>query len=165
MATIEDPFEKIRPKLVAARIEFMSQLARFSNNELTRQFTDEEWSPVQLAHHLYIADGFALEQMRRIQTEDNPLLANGGEVAPRLTREADVPASLDAVLAGMAARREEIFVYLSALSSESWERPCQHQAWGQMKFYQLVNVLPEHDMQHAHQLSSIKARFQEHTVE
>jgi hypothetical protein len=165
MATVENPFEKIRPRLVSARIEFMSQLAKFSRNEITKQFTDKEWSPLQLAHHLYIADGLALQQMRQIQSEDNPRLADTTEVAPQLTRDADVPASLDAVLAGMAARREEIFAYLSALSSESWERPLRHPAWGQLKFYQFVNVLPQHDMQHARQLSSIKARFQEHSVE
>jgi hypothetical protein len=165
MASIENPFEKIRPKLVAARIDFMSQLARFSNDELTRQFTDEEWSPVQLAHHLYIADGLALEQMQQIQNEDNPLLADTSQLAPERTREADAPASLDAVLAGMAARREEIFAYLSALSPESWERPFQHPAWGHLKFYQFVNILPQHDTQHARQLGSMKARFQEHSME
>jgi hypothetical protein len=164
MATVENPFEKMRSKLVSARIDFMSQLAKFSNDELKKQFTDAEWSPLQLAHHLYIADGLALEQMQLIQNEDNPLLANTSEVTPQLTREAELPVSLEAVLAGMAARREEIFTYLSTLSIESWERPAQHPAWGQIKFYQFVNVLPQHDVQHARQLSSIKARFQEHNV-
>jgi DinB superfamily len=164
MTTVENPFEKIRGKLVTARIEFMSQLAKFSNDELTKQFSAEEWSPLQLAHHLYIADGLALEQMQRIQNEDNPLLVNTGEEAPKATRAAEPPASLEAVLAGMAARREEIFTYLSVLPAKSWERPAQHPAWGQIKFYQFVNVLPQHDLQHAHQLSSIKARFQEHNV-
>ena len=164
MATVENPFEKIRSKLVSARIEFMSQLAKFRHDELTKQFTDEEWSPLQLAHHLYIADGLALEQMQQIQNEDDPLLVNTGEVTPQLTREAELPVSLEAILAGMAARREEIFAYLSELSIESWERPAQHPAWGQIKFYQLVNVLPQHDVQHARQLSSLKARFQEHNV-
>ena len=59
---------------------------------------------MQLAHHLYIADGLALEQMQLIQNEDNPLLANTSEVTPQLTREAELPVSLEAVLAGMAAR-------------------------------------------------------------
>ena len=64
MAKIDNPFEKIRSKMVSARIEFMSQLAKFSNDELTKQLTVDEWSPLQLAHHLYIADGLALEQSR-----------------------------------------------------------------------------------------------------
>ncbi len=164
MTIIENPFEKVRVKLVSARIEFMSQLAKFSNDELMKQFTNEEWSPLQLAHHLYIADGVAMEQMQQIQNEDNPLLTDTGVIVPQLTRKAELPASLEAVLAGMAARREEIFTYLSTLPAESWMRPAQHSAWGPIKFYQFVNVLPQHDQQHARQLSSIKARFQEHNV-
>ena len=165
MVPVENPFEKTRSKLVSARIEFMSQLAKFSNDELKQQFTDEEWSPLQLAHHIYIADGIALEQMQQIQNEDNPALTDTGEMAPRLTREAELPTSLEPVLSGMAARREEIFAYLSTLPSEAWIRPALHSAWGPIKFYQFVNVLPQHDLQHARQLSSIKARFQEHNVE
>jgi len=30
MASIENPYEKVRRKMVAARIEFMGQLAKFS---------------------------------------------------------------------------------------------------------------------------------------
>ncbi len=140
MAKLENPFDKVRHKMVTARIEFMGQLAKFSNDELTREPGGDEWSPLQLAHHLYIADGLALEQMQLVQNEDNPLVANVGEEAPRRTSSSEPPASLDAVLAGMAARREELFEYLASLPADAWERPFLHQNWGQLKFYQLVNV-------------------------
>lgn len=156
MTTIENPFEKARPKMVAARVEFMGQLAKFSKEELKQARTEGEWSPIQLAQHLYIADGLALEQMRQVQDEDNPLIANLGELSPRLTRDSEPPVSLDAVLAGMAARREEIFEYLSALPIETWDRPFRSEQWGERKFYQLVNVLPVHDRQHAEQLAAIR---------
>ena len=159
MATLENPFDKVRPKMVTARIEFMGQLATFSNDEIARKPCEDEWSPLQLAHHLYIADGLALEQMQLVQNEDNPLVANVGEEAPRRTRSSEPPASLDAVLAGMAARREELFEYLASLPTDTWERPFRHQDWGQLKFYQLVNVLPAHDQQHAKQLTDIKAKY------
>jgi hypothetical protein len=42
------------------------------------------------------------------------------------------------------------------LPSEGWDRPFRHHAWGQRKFYQLVNVLPFHDQMHTQQLVSIK---------
>jgi hypothetical protein len=157
MTTLENPFDKVRRKLVAARIEFMGQLAKFSKDELIRIPTEGEWSPLQLANHLYIADGLALEQMQIVQNEDNPLITATEEETPRLTRASAPPVSLDAVLAGMAARREEIFEYLSALPVEAWERPFRHSQWGQRKFYQLVNVLPVHDQMHAQQLADIKA--------
>ncbi len=159
MATLENPFEKVRPKMVTARIEFMGQLAKFSNDELTRQPAGDEWSPLQLAHHLYIADGLALEQMQLVQDEDNPLVADVSEEAPSRTRSSEPPVSLDAVLAGMAARREELFEYLASLPANAWERPFRHPNWGQLKFYQLVNVLPTHDRMHAQQLTEIKARY------
>lgn len=156
MTTVDSPFEKARRKMVAARIEFMGQLAKFSAEELAQAPAEGEWSPLKLAHHVYIADGLALEQMQLIQTEENPLISNVGEEAPNRTNASEPPVSLDAVLAGMAARREEIFEYLSSLPSEAWERPFRHPEWGERKFYQMVNVLPFHDQIHAQQLASIK---------
>lgn len=159
MATLENPFEKVRRKMVDARIEFMGQLAKFNNQELTRQPAEGEWSPLQLAYHLYIADGLALEQMQLVQNEDNPVIIAPEEETPRRTRASAPPASLDAVLAGMAARREELFEYLASLPADAWERPFRHSKWGQLKFYQLVNILPQHDKTHAQQLTEIKANY------
>lgn len=157
MASVEDPFDKVRRKMVAARVEFMAQLAKFTSDELTHPPADSnEWTPLQIAYHLYIADGLALEQIQRVQEEDNPLVPEFDEETPRLTRAAEPPSSLDSVLAGMAARREEVFEYLSQLPDDAWERPFQHPNWGQLKFYQLVNVLPQHDRIHAQQLADIK---------
>ena len=159
MATLGNPFEKVRSKMVAARIEFMGQLATFSKDEITREPGEDEWSPLQLANHLYIADGLALEQMQLVQNEDNPILTNLEEDTPRLTRASEPPVSLDAVLAGMAARREELYEYMANLPVDAWERPFRHPSWGQLKFYQLVNILPAHDRTHAQQLTNIKAKY------
>ena len=156
MTTVENPYEKVRRKMVAARIEFMGQLAKFSKDELKKRTAEGEWSALELAYHLYIADGLALEQIQRVQSEDNPQIVATEEEAPRLTRESTPPVTLEAVLAGMAARREEIFQYLSTLPAEGWDRPFRHHAWGQRKFYQLVNILPFHDQMHTQQLISIK---------
>src|SRR6266571_2932258 len=156
MATVENPYEKARQKMVAARKEFIAQLATFGKGELDKSPAEGEWSPLQLAHHLYIAEGLALEQLQLVQNEENPLIVATEEEAPRQTRSAEPPASLEAVLAGMAARREEIFEFLAALPVEAWERPFRHPAWGERKFYQMVNILPFHDQMHAQQLAAMK---------
>ncbi len=158
MIAQERPFDRARRKIVVARLEFIGQLAKFSRDELSKVPAEGEWSPLELAHHLYVADGLALEQMRLVQEEDNPLIAPVEEEAPRRTRASAPPASLESVMAGMAARREEIFEYLSQLPDEAWERPFHHHLWGQGKFYQLVNVLPRHDQQHARQLVDIREK-------
>ncbi|MDQ2715735.1 MAG: DinB family protein [Chloroflexota bacterium] len=160
MATMENPFGKARQKMVAARIAFMAQLAKFHTADLDKRPAEDAWSPLELANHLYIADGLALEQMQRVQNEDNPQIVATEEETPRLTRASEPPTSLDAVLAGMAARREEIFEYLTSLSPQAWERPFRHHAWGQRQFYQLVNVLPFHDQQHTEQLIAIREQIQ-----
>lgn len=154
--TTESSFDKARRKLVAARIELMGQLAKFSNDELTQRPIEGEWSPLQLAYHVYIAEGLALEQMKRVQSEDNPLIVNVSVEAPHLTETSELPASLEVVLSGMAARREELFEYLSSLPQDAWQCPFRHAEWGERKFYQLVNVLPAHDQQHAQQLEKIR---------
>ena len=158
MTATESSFDKVRRKMVAARIEFMGQLAKFSKEALKLAPNEGEWSPLQLAHHLYIADGLALEQMRRVQEEDNPLIADLSVETPHLTRTSDPPVSLDAVLGGMAARREELYEYLSALPDDNWVRPFRHETWGDLKFYQLVNILPDHDKRHAQQLVELRER-------
>lgn len=158
MSSVENPFDKVRRKMVAARLEFMGQLAKFSSEELARNpMGEDEWTPLQLAYHLYVADGLALEVLQKIQTEDNPLVEDLAEETPRRTREAEPPATLDAVLGGMVARREELFQYLSELPDDAWERPLRHPTFGPLKFYQIVNVLPAHDKLHAQQLADIKA--------
>lgn len=160
MTTAEKPFAKARRKLVDARIQFLSQLAKFSKKELTQTAPGEDWTPIQIAHHLYIADGLALDELKRVQQEDNPLIADLREETPRQTEAAEPPVSLDAVMAGMAARREALFEFLSQLPDEAWERPFQDKSKGQLKFYQLVNILPKHEEIHTEQLTKIKAAMQ-----
>ena len=157
----ERSFDKARRKLVAARIELMGQLAKFSTDELTQHPIEGEWSALQIGHHIYITEGLALEQMKRVQSEDNPFVADVSADAPQQLLEiAEPPASLEAILTGLAARREELFEYLSNLSEESWKRPFHHAQWGDKQFYQFVNVLPIHDQQHVQQLAKIKAELE-----
>jgi hypothetical protein len=158
MSTVEKPYDKVRRKMVAARLEFMEQLAKFDNEELTSNPQGEdEWTPLQVAYHLYVADGLALEVLQKIQHEDNPFIEDLGEENPRRTREAEPPTSLDAVMGGMVARREELFQYLSELPDDTWERPLRYATFGPLKFYQIVNILVAHEKMHAQQLADIKA--------
>lgn len=159
MTTAEKPFAKARRKLVDARIQFLSQLAKFSKQELTQTAPGEDWTPIQIAHHIYIADGLLLEALKRVQQEDNPLVSVVEE-APRQTEAAEPPASLDAVMAGMAARREATLEFLSQLPDEAWERPLQEKSKGPMKFYQLVNGISNHEQSHIEQLTKIKSAMQ-----
>lgn len=155
--TTESSFEKVRRKLVAARVQLIGQLAKFSQEELQQSPGEGEWSPLQIAHHVYITEGLVLEQAHRVQDEDNPSLPDVSADSPQQQSElAEQSPSLEIILSGLAARREELLEYLSTLSEEAWTRPFYKAKWGDCKFYQLVNVLPIHDSQHTEQLEKIK---------
>jgi hypothetical protein len=156
MAAVEGTFDRVRRRMVTARIEFMSQLATFHKDDLSTQAVKSEKSPVYISYLLYIIDSLALEQMRRVQSEDDPLLENVAEQVPLVARTSHLPQSLEAVLAAMAARRKETFEFLAALSAEAWERPFHHSEWGDHKFYQLVSMLPLYDQQYTRQLIEMR---------
>ena len=159
----EDPFISVRRKMVVARIEFMGRLAAFNNDQLLRSFSENDRSPLHIAYHLYVIDGLVLEQMRAVQRDDGPQLVNPVELPlDYLVTDRQQDSStftLEVILAGMAARREEIFRYLASLPLTAWERVFSFEDATRLHFYQLVNFLPLHDQQHARQLATLKARF------
>ncbi len=152
-------FEQIRRRMTAARIAFIGRLAKFNRAELSQMPADGSWSPLQIAYHLYLADGRALAQMQRVQSEVDPhftdtdyTLPSPVAVEPELT--------LEMVLAGLAARREEIFEFLATLTSDSWQRPYHNCSDEQCSFLQLVDELPAHDEEHTQQLLTLKELWQ-----
>lgn len=159
MAGIESPFVKVRRRLVMARIEFMSQLAAFQPEDLNRSLTADGESPLLIAHHLATIEAVALQQLQRIQSEDNPHFDTLIQLLPVETELGDAVLSLETVLAEMFVRRSELLSYLLHAPLTSWERPFVFASWGSRKFYQLVNMLPLHDRQHARQLASIRSHL------
>jgi hypothetical protein len=156
--TEKSAFVRVQRKMVAARIEFLAALARIQLTELSITPAGEEWSPLQIAYHLSMTDGLALEQIRRIQEEENPQIINIAEIAPHIPANILPSLSLASVLATMTAQREAIFAYLAKLPESAWERSFQQEQWGQHKFYQFVNLLPLQDKMATRQLGTIRNR-------
>ncbi|GCF10435.1 DinB family protein [Dictyobacter arantiisoli] len=157
MAALEIPFVRVRRKMVAARIDFMSQLAVFHHEDLLRPFTDDGITPLMVVQHLIDADRKILQQLRRVQEDDNPLFDTFAHLLPVLVDSAQPAPSLDEALRDMVQCRDELFAYLSQLPASAWERPFHSNSWGVRKFSQLVNTLPLHDRQHSRQLSTFHA--------
>jgi hypothetical protein len=162
----ENPFISVRRKLVVARIEFMGRLAAFTREQLSHAVTENGYSPLHIAHHLYMIDGLVGQQMHIVQKEENPCIVNPIELPIDyfpVTSIENVPdpatLTLEAILARMTARREEIFTYLAALPTPAWERTFHFAEPAPLHFYQLINLLSLHDQQHARQLATMKARL------
>jgi hypothetical protein len=152
----EDTFEDVRWRMVATRVEFISQLARFQKKELTRPSVIGTMSPLCIAYHLSLVDQCALHHMHCIQEQDNPSLTNITSEATRLHTQVKRLPSLSSLLTSMAATRVELFAYLAQLSPPAWQRPFQHIEWGTCEFRHLVVMLPLYDRQHTQQLVMLK---------
>jgi hypothetical protein len=155
----ETSFEKVQRKLVAARIELLSRLSEFNADELNQPGPEDGWTALQIAWHVSIAEKLAMEEVQRVVNEDNPMIENLSVKAPHVTNQTPPP-PLPEVLDALNASREALFTYLSALPESDWTRSLQSPQWGNLKLYQIVNVLQIHEHTHAQQLETIKASLQ-----
>ncbi len=155
MTDEESYFEKVQRKLIAARIAFMSQLATVRADDLLKPAGTNAWSPLQITQHLCVVDEVVLEQMRRVQQEDNPFIESISEQVPPLTITAEPPVALATMLTRMQTWRMQLFSYLASVPTEHWQRPLRHQQWGQFTFYQFAASLALHDQQHTRQFLAI----------
>jgi hypothetical protein len=152
----EDTFEDVRWRMVATRVEFISQLARFPRKDLVRPSAIGTMSPLRITHHLSLVDQCALRHMRCIQEQHNPMLTSITSEATYLHAQLKRSSSLSTLLTAMAATRVELFAYLAQLPQSAWQRPFQHAEWGSCEFRHLVAMLPLYDRQHTQQLIMLK---------
>ncbi len=142
--------------MVATRVEFISQLARFQKKELVRPSAIGTMSPLRITHHLSLVDQCALRHIRCIQEESNPTLTSVTTEATHLHAQLKRFSSFSTLLTSMAANRVELFTYLAQLPQAAWQRPFQHTEWGSCEFHHLVAMLPLYDRQHTQQLIMLK---------
>lgn len=157
MVQEEAPFVAARAKLVRVRLELLRQLMQFQPEELTFSANPAEWSPLQVAYHIYLTDEILLQCTRQIQEEENPLMVSIGEEHSRLVHETGHQLPFATVLDGMVTRREALLNYLASLPATAWERPLRHALRGNLRFDQWIDMLPEHDLKHIRQLADMRA--------
>ncbi|MGH2506508.1 MAG: DinB family protein [Ktedonobacteraceae bacterium] len=157
MARQEHPFTTARATLIQTRLELLRQFQQFGPEELTYATDPDAWSVLKIAYHIYLADDLLLQITRQIQEEDHPHIASIGAEHRRLVHETGHLLPLETVLAGMQTRREALLNYLADLPIAAWERPLYHAQRGEMRFYQWIHMLPEHDLKHIQQLSDLRA--------
>jgi hypothetical protein len=154
MASEEITFEQVWWRMVAARLEFMCQLAKFRADELERPPQNGGSSPLQVVMQVYMTDGLILEQLRSVQEEDNPSISR--MISPLPTSVAEPFVTLEKLLTDMATRRTTIFQYLASLSEAGWKHSLHHKAWGVLDFCQLASLLALYDQQHTQQLVALQ---------
>lgn len=113
---------------------------------------DEGWSVVEVMCHLRDAEERAVERVRLMRTEDNPVLA-GYDQDAWVTERNYAAQDLHEALAAYIRFRQQHIEELSALSPDEWERPGRHEEQGNITIATHTLHIVAHDSQHAAQLA------------
>jgi hypothetical protein len=126
-------------------------LQAVDNETLDRRPAPGEWSARQVVHHLADSETMSAIRLRRLLTEDNPVIEGYDENAwaARLHYEArPVAASLELLRTVRAASAE----LLSHLAPEDWERAGTHTESGPYSVQTWLETYARHPHDHADQI-------------
>jgi len=131
-------------------------LQSVDNETLDRRPAPGEWSAREIVHHLADSETMSAIRLRRLLTEDNPVIEGYDENAwaQRLHYAArPVAASLELVRTVRAASGE----LLSHLAPEDWERSGTHSESGPYSVQTWLEIYARHPHDHAEQIRQAAA--------
>ena len=120
-----------------------------SDEELDRSASDE-WTPRMIAHHLADSEMMSAIRLRRLITEDNPVIHgyDEAEFARTLTTDRPIEPSLEA----MRWARETSAQILERLTDDDWRRTGQHSESGAYSVEDWLSIYAKHGHDHAAQV-------------
>src|SRR6202521_958586 len=130
-------------------------LEGWSEEELDRSASGE-WTPRMIAHHLADSEMTSAIRLRRLITEDNPVIHGYDEVefARKLTSDRPIEPSLEA----MRWARESTAQILDRLTEEDWRRAGTHSESGPYSVEDWLTVYANHGHDHAKQIERTRGR-------
>ncbi len=124
-------------------------------DELDRSASDE-WTPRMIVHHLADSEMMSAIRLRRLITEDNPVIDgyDEAEFARKLTSDRPIEPSLEA----MRWARESTAQILERLSDEDWARSGTHSESGAYSVEAWLTIYAKHGHDHAKQIERARGR-------
>jgi hypothetical protein len=121
-----------------------------TDEELDRSASDE-WTPRMIAHHLADSEMMSAIRLRRLITEDNPVIHgyDEAEFARTLTTDRPIEPSLEA----MRWARESTAQILERLTDEQWRRAGTHSESGPYSVESWLTIYANHGHDHAKQIA------------
>jgi hypothetical protein len=123
--------------------------AGIKDNELDHSASDE-WTPRQIAHHLADSEMMSAIRIRRLLTEDEPVIHGYDEAAfaRMLTSDRPIEPSLEA----MRWARETCAQLLERMIEEDWRRVGTHTESGPYSAEDWLTIYAAHAHEHAEQI-------------
>ncbi len=127
--------------------ELVDAVAGLRTDELIQSIEPGRWSIQQLVIHLADADSIAIDRMKRVITEEQPLLLYAHESAYVARLHCDQQSIEDAVELFRIGRRQFARV-LRLLPDESFERTGTHSIVGVVSLADLIETYVDHLTHH-----------------
>src|SRR3981081_4196058 len=126
-----------------------------ADEELDRSASDE-WTPRQIAHHLADSEMMSAIRIRRMLTEETPVIFAYDEkaFAEKLTTDRPIEPSLEA----MRWARESTAQILERLTEEDWKRAGTHSESGAYTVEDCLPIYASHGHDHAQQIKRTRGR-------
>lgn len=113
---------------------------------------DEGWSVLEVLCHLRDTEEWALERMRKMRDQANPVIHGFNQEI--WARERNYAADrVEAALAGFVRLRAQHVAELEALPSGDWERPGRHSKVGAVTIMSHTIHIAHHDAVHSAQIA------------
>ena len=117
-----------------------------------------EWSIKEVCCHLRDSSEIDGERIRRMLSEDDPLLPSYDQEA--LASERDYQnESMPIVLTAVRAFSGGLAYLLENLSEEEWQRAGRHEERGPISIAQYAQLLGDHARQHLEQIRALRGRL------
>jgi hypothetical protein len=126
-----------------------------SEDTLRWRPTPEDWSIKEVCAHLRDSTEIDGERIRRMATEDDPVLPAYDQEA--LAREKDYRnESTPLILTGLRAFLGGLAYLLEGLSEEDWQRSGRHEERGPISLAQYAELSAQHARAHLAQVTSLR---------
>lgn len=135
--------------------DVVDALQGIAEDELDRSATDD-WTPRQIAHHLADSEMMSAIRLRRLITEDEPVIAGYDEAAfaDALTRDRPIEPSIET----MRWARESSLQLVERLTDAEWKRKGTHAESGPYSVERWLEIYAAHPHDHAAQIRRARGR-------
>jgi hypothetical protein len=130
--------------------EVMQALAGITDDELDHSAVPGEWTPRQIAHHLADSEMMSAIRIRRLLTENKPVIYGYDEkaFAEKLTSDRPIEPSLEA----MRWARETCSQLLDRMTEDNWRVVGTHTESGRYTPEDWLRIYAAHGHDHAEQI-------------
>lgn len=142
--------------LERSRRELFEACLGMSDVALRTRPTQDEWAVVEVLAHLPDVDRHYLQEALTMLAEDQHLFHHFDDEAWKATHADVVSLPFSQIFDHLRASHDEITRAVELLSSQDFERAGIHPRRGRYTVRDVFLRLPDHDLNHAHQIQTIR---------